>query len=489
MAIMHSKKVVVVGAGIAGLSCATSLCDKGYEVSVYEREEMAGGKAIGFLNSQTKLPEEHSVRACFKYVTLMTLLKRIPFGEKQTVFDRVAAVEVYYFANNRQYYKFPDMRRHGYFRQNLKALHILRKVFGLTLSDMGNILIEFLRYKFSASHRQYLSTVSFEEAIFSKLSDKGKLFMSDFSQFLVAGKSNAGAMTIYQDIFDAVGPGWSIPDGQTASYGMFDMPTSQALIDPWVEWLKKRGVQFHFNADVKLESVSGNTPKPYVNGAADSKTYLTADAFVFCLSLTDAKALNIRDNLPDENTLEWTNGVQFYLSRRPSSYPKDMVLCMFWTTPWHITLGVQDAELWPSIATKFKPGISCVVSATFTNANAPGVLYGKTVKECTQEELVKEMAAQCDLTDDLIMGHHIDDSLIRNSNNTGWIEKMSLFIATPDSLKQMTTDFKTNYDNLFLTGEFANTQKRTPSMEKAAQAGEGAAEAVDQALLQKINFC
>ncbi|WP_234736208.1 phytoene desaturase family protein [Tellurirhabdus bombi] len=39
------KKVIVIGAGFAGLSVATSLADKGYEVTIVEKNSMPGGRA------------------------------------------------------------------------------------------------------------------------------------------------------------------------------------------------------------------------------------------------------------------------------------------------------------------------------------------------------------------------------------------------------------------------------------------------------------
>ena len=40
-----SKRVIVIGAGFAGLSAATSLADKGYDVVILEKNEMPGGRA------------------------------------------------------------------------------------------------------------------------------------------------------------------------------------------------------------------------------------------------------------------------------------------------------------------------------------------------------------------------------------------------------------------------------------------------------------
>lgn len=41
---MPKGKVIVIGAGIAGISTAIRLAVKGYEVEVHEKNEVAGGK-------------------------------------------------------------------------------------------------------------------------------------------------------------------------------------------------------------------------------------------------------------------------------------------------------------------------------------------------------------------------------------------------------------------------------------------------------------
>jgi phytoene desaturase len=45
---MEKKKVIVIGAGFSGLSTATELASKGYEVEIFEKNEQAGGRARVF---------------------------------------------------------------------------------------------------------------------------------------------------------------------------------------------------------------------------------------------------------------------------------------------------------------------------------------------------------------------------------------------------------------------------------------------------------
>ena len=42
------KKVIVIGAGFSGLSAATELASKGYEVQILEKNDHAGGRARVF---------------------------------------------------------------------------------------------------------------------------------------------------------------------------------------------------------------------------------------------------------------------------------------------------------------------------------------------------------------------------------------------------------------------------------------------------------
>ena len=62
------KKVVILGGGVAGMSAAHELCERGFEVSVYELKIIPGGKArsINVPNSsiggRKPLPGEHGFR-------------------------------------------------------------------------------------------------------------------------------------------------------------------------------------------------------------------------------------------------------------------------------------------------------------------------------------------------------------------------------------------------------------------------------------------
>jgi uncharacterized protein with NAD-binding domain and iron-sulfur cluster len=72
------KDIIIIGAGISGLTVAHSLIKKGYNVNVYEKSDIAGGMARS-MRDKNNVPTEHSWRGYAPfYHNLFKLLKEIP---------------------------------------------------------------------------------------------------------------------------------------------------------------------------------------------------------------------------------------------------------------------------------------------------------------------------------------------------------------------------------------------------------------------------
>lgn len=72
----ESKKVAVIGAGPMGLMCAYELLKKGYDVSLYERDDRIGGMSASFDLGGTKV-ERYYHFICKTDYTLFDLLKEL----------------------------------------------------------------------------------------------------------------------------------------------------------------------------------------------------------------------------------------------------------------------------------------------------------------------------------------------------------------------------------------------------------------------------
>src|SRR3954470_12511157 len=92
-----SEQVAVLGGGVAGLTAAHELAERGFDVTVYEARERLGGKARSLPvpgsgeGGRPDLPGEHGFRffpGFYKH--LPDTMKRIPFaGQRQGVFGNL----------------------------------------------------------------------------------------------------------------------------------------------------------------------------------------------------------------------------------------------------------------------------------------------------------------------------------------------------------------------------------------------------------------
>lgn len=102
------EKVVVLGAGVAGLTAAHELSCRGFEVAVYERRRRVGGKARSFLQADGRTippgdppgdgcPAEHGFRFFPGfYRHLHDTMGRIPYQENgRSVLDNLQPTKAY----------------------------------------------------------------------------------------------------------------------------------------------------------------------------------------------------------------------------------------------------------------------------------------------------------------------------------------------------------------------------------------------------------
>lgn len=97
-----SNKVIILGGGVAGMSAAHELIERGFEVEIYEKQaKYVGGKARSVnvpntaIDQNSALPGEHGFRfipGFYKHLT--NTMQRIPFkGNKNGVLDNLVASE------------------------------------------------------------------------------------------------------------------------------------------------------------------------------------------------------------------------------------------------------------------------------------------------------------------------------------------------------------------------------------------------------------
>jgi uncharacterized protein with NAD-binding domain and iron-sulfur cluster len=263
-----SKKVIVLGGGVAGMSAAHELVERGFNVEVYERWPVPGGKARSLdvkdsaVDGRKPLPGEHGFRffpRFYKHVT--DTLKRIPYrNNARGVYDNLVDTTRIEVAR----YDLPPLVVNSRFPRSLADFTLL---IANMWSDNIGVEIEDEHY---FAERVWQIMTSCEER---RLAEYEKIGWWDFigagtrseayqdyfghglTRSLVAAKGQLASTRTVGDIlvqllFDILEPGVS-------SDRLLNGPTNEVWIEPWLAYLRSRGVEYHLNAEVKSINCEG----------------------------------------------------------------------------------------------------------------------------------------------------------------------------------------------------------------------------------------
>ena len=255
--------VGVLGAGVAGLTAAHELSERGFDVTVYERREVAGGKArsLGVPNSGTDgrpdLPAEHGFRffpGFYRHVP--DSMARIPAGSvhfSDHVVETTRTLMAQAGARNEivaPTHLIPSSV--GDFIAGLRASFTFATKLGLPPRDLAWFVNRLLVILCSCDERRFSELENESWWQFSDADHKSaayQKFLADgLTRTLVAAKARemsarTGGSILLQLLLDMALPGKQVDR-------VLDGPTSDMWIEPWVALLKAKGVDFHMDHEV-----------------------------------------------------------------------------------------------------------------------------------------------------------------------------------------------------------------------------------------------
>ncbi|WP_223205872.1 hydroxysqualene dehydroxylase [Streptomyces xanthii] len=412
--------VAVLGGGVAGLTAAHELAERGFAVTVYERRAL-GGKARSMdvpdsaRGARRPLPGEHGFRFIPGiYHNLPDTMRRIPFpGNANGVWDNlVAPPEMMFARTGREDIRLPlpwpghqpaqldldDVRR--------ALTAVLDTAVNLPLTETAYFVNRILVFLTSCDERrddQWERTPWWNFTRAGQMSkDYQRILAVGVTRNIVATKAEEASTRTVATLleafaFNALGRGADGPLDR-----ILDAPTNEAWIDPWEKHLRSLGVEFRIGWTVReLAYGDGRITKAVVEDPDGVRRDVTADHYVQAMPVEHARAtwgarLKAADpQLAACDLLEtdWMTGIQFYLTERPDLLDGHLN-CI--DSPWSLT-AIAQARHWPDrdFPAEYGDGVAVdCLSVDISEWDRPGILYGKTAKQCTREEVAKEVWAQ-----------------------------------------------------------------------------------------------
>lgn len=515
-----SKKIIILGGGVAGMSAAHELSERGFEVEVFEkREQIAGGKARSVpvwgtgTENRKDLPGEHGFRffpGFYKHVT--DTMKRIPFkNNKNGVFDNLVNTNTVMMARFSQSpIVLPDS-----FPRSLEDIELIfRAIFetqtGLTSKDISFFARRVWQLMTSSKERrlaeyesvgwwQYLQADSHSEAY-------RNLFVLGLTRSLVAAKAEEASTRTVGDIFLQLL--YTMLDPNVATDRVLNGPTNEVWIDPWLAFLTtKRGVKYHFGHETVKIHTSGNKISGFDIKLKDGtvKTIIENEAYYISampvermyplmsseLNRLDPSLYTLKELAKDVN---WMNGIQYYLSELT---PINKGHVIYTDSPWALT-SISQKQFWKNIPLdKYGDGkVKDVLSVDISDWFTPG-LNGKKAVDCTKEEVKEEVWQQLKkslnvngllvLKDENVLHWHLDSDIIfypyapATNEEPLLINKVNSWTLRPEAY--------TAIPNLFLAADYVRTFTDLATMEGANEAARRATNAILDAEKSSQPYC
>ena len=303
-------KVIVIGGGVAGMSAAHELLERGFDVEVYERNlHYVGGKARSVnvpgsnqVDRAMYLPGEHGFRffpGFYKHV--MNTMQRIPLGNGKTVYDNLVSTHTVMISQDDD----KPIVMPVNFPKSLKDVVKMFKGFKSFSQELADDDIEYFsgrvwRLMTSCQSRfdEEYDGISWWD--FTGAGQRGlayqRLLAGGLTRSLVACKAHTASTRTGGAIFLQLL--YLMMDASAEHTDrVLNGPTNDAWLNPWMDYLRGKGVTYQKGAvvnriHVSAGKVSGVSYRP---DGANQDVDVTADYYLLAVPVERAAGLVNKD--------------------------------------------------------------------------------------------------------------------------------------------------------------------------------------------------
>ena len=497
------KTAAVFGAGIAGLSAAHEFARLGYEVSVYEANNEAGGAfRSARIPGDGNMPSEYSWHGMGPwYHNAFDLLRQIPFDETGSVYDKGLSRPIDFClapdTGQAVFYSglihLPKMFRMGRW-ESVRWAWLLLKTWASDLRSQEH----YSRLNAAEQWKRVLSELGWRSwrASFGPWigSDWTNVSLHQAGQFY---RKQLMTRPSHLHQADDEGPAWThvARDGWLLLRG----PSSECWFDKWVAHLKQNGVRFFWEEPLHKLDCDGTAIT-----AAELGSGARVHADVYVLATTPFAAADILERTPALAVQEQlrlfrplTQGgphtqVSFRIAfSEKIAWPRERTAVIIAESEFNLTLFAQEQAWAADVA--LGDGVKSLWTGTACAAMVPGRLYGVPLIRCTKGQFIEEVMAQLGSCEGL-------DLLVKEANDgRTWktvpivrVEVWHEWLFSPDGIRPRqpkwvnTTNTQpyqptqaTPVPNLVLAGAHTKTEADVWSIEGAVESGRRAARVIE----------
>jgi 15-cis-phytoene desaturase len=484
-----SNTVAVLGGGVAGLSAAHELVERGFHVTVYEKGKICGGKARSLsvpntaLDPSKNLPGEHGFRFFPGfYRHLPDTMSRIPYGSG-TVADNLVTADRIWVARGGQApvdlpAKLPQKPEDW-----AVTLHVLFEGIGVPASEVAFFLDRLLVLATSCPERrdteyEKLTWWDFIDAA-NRSHQYQTLLAEGLTRSLVAMRAEVGSTRTVGYILLQLLYGILSPIGFDR---VLSGPSNDVWLTPWVTYLEANGVKFV--NDIAVRSIQTD-PIRVTAVVTEQGEIITADYYIAALPVETMQRLArdplLKQHVPtlaglDNLSTSWMNGIQFYLRK---DVPLNRGHTLYADSPWALT-SISQNQFWTTTPLSgYGDGkTGGILSVDISDWDTPGIRFGKSARECTAMELKTEVWAQLQahlnvdganpLQDGNVALWFLDPDIEFPNPNTE-VNAEPLLINRAGTL-QYRPETTTALSNFFLASDYVRTFTDLACMESANEA-------------------
>ena len=504
------RRVAVLGGGMAGLAAAHELAERGFDVTVFEPKAW-GGKARSIpvpgtaTGGRADLPGEHGFRFFPGfYHHIPDSMRRTPFGTNPNgVWDNLVAAQGGKFLRGgdrldafifgigpdpEALFSLDGIRR--YLTESLTGQNV-------PPDELAYFVDRMMVFVTSSPERRLgqWENVSWWDFVgaATRSPDYQHVLAAGLTRNLVAAKETVASTRTIGTMGEAFVYNMMGQGNDGALDRVLDLPTNEAWIDPWMDALRGLGVRFVGGHGLgSYEMGAGRIRAVWVVDAQGNRTRHEADWFVSAMPVEQARTFftpTMRTVDPalarlDHLQTDWMVGIQYFLRERIDIVKGHIT---FIDSPWALT-ALTQAQFWSERDFPDAYGDGSAVdslSVDISNWDAPGMLYGKPAKECSPDEVAREVLAQIRyhhtagdlLPEGIVHSWFLDPGVVWNAQTRRNSNETPLLVNTAGSWKNR-PGVRSSIPNLFLAGDYVRTAIDLATMEGANESGRKAANAI-----------